>query len=198
MQNTLQSEIQFLKGVGPKRASLLEKELGIKTVDDLIHFFPFRHIDRSSVVAIADIVPDSATIQIMAEVVSQNLQPKKLSVIVRDSSGEMELVFFKGIKYTASRLVPGSRFIFFGKPVSFNGRINMVHPEIDPVQAEGSPQKGVMTGVYPSTERLRSAGFIVVSGARRRYCGCNCQSYETSFSHQCKFTLFSRILQLSL
>lgn len=158
MQNTLQSEIQFLKGVGPKRASLLEKELGIKTVDDLIHFFPFRHIDRSSVVAIADIVPDSATIQIMAEVVSQNLQPKKLSVIVRDSSGEMELVFFKGIKYTASRLVPGSRFIFFGKPVSFNGRINMVHPEIDPVQAEGSPQKGVMTGVYPSTERLRSAG----------------------------------------
>lgn len=158
MQNTLQSEIQFLKGVGPKRASLLEKELGIKTVDDLIHFFPFRHIDRSSVVAIADIVPDSATIQIMAEVVSQNLQPKKLSVIVRDSSGEMELVFFKGIKYTASRLVTGSRFIFFGKPVSFNGRINMVHPEIDPVQAEGSPQKGVMTGVYPSTERLRSAG----------------------------------------
>ena len=158
MQNTLQSEIQFLKGVGPKRASLLEKELGIKTVDDLIHFFPFRHIDRSSVVAIADIVPDSATIQIMAEVVSQNLQPKKLSVIVRDSSGEMELVFFKGIKYTASRLVPGSRFIFFGKPVSFNGRINMVHPEIDPVQAEGSPQRGVMTGVYPSTERLRSAG----------------------------------------
>lgn len=157
IRSALESEIQFLPGVGPKRATLLGKELDIHTVDDLLHLYPFRHIDRSTVVPIAEIVPDSANIQILAEVVSQNAQPKKLSVIVRDGSGEMELVFFKGIKYTSERLVPGSRFTFFGKPVSFNGRINMVHPEIDPA-TPGEGQKGVMTGVYPSTERLKNAG----------------------------------------
>lgn len=157
IRSALESEIQFLPGVGPKRAALLGKELEIHTVDDLLHLYPFRHIDRSTVVPIADIVPDSANIQILAEVVSQNAQLKKLSVIVRDGSGEMELVFFKGIKYTSERLTPGSRFTFFGKPVSFNGRINMVHPEIDPA-TPGDGQKGVMTGVYPSTERLKNAG----------------------------------------
>lgn len=157
MQSALQTEIQFLKGVGPKRANLLAKELEIKTVEDLIHFYPFRHIDRSTVVPISQIVPDSANIQILAEVVSQSMQPKKLSVLVRDASGEIELVFFKGIKYTAERLTPGSRFTFFGKPVLFKDRINMVHPEIDPAtNPEGG--QGVMTGVYPSTEKLRDAG----------------------------------------
>ena len=149
-------EIQYLKGVGTRRAALLQSELGIGTIEDLIHLFPTRYIDRSRVVPIAEIVPDAAYVQIQARVVRSEEKPKRLSVIVEDASGRMELVFFKGIKYVSSKLVPGAEFIFFGKPAVFNGVINIVHPEIDAVSDDA--RSGRMTGVYPSTEKLKSAG----------------------------------------
>ncbi|MCQ2154369.1 MAG: ATP-dependent DNA helicase RecG [Bacteroidales bacterium] len=149
-------EIQYLKGVGTRRAALLQSELGIGTIEDLIHLFPTRYIDRSRVVPIAEIVPDAAYVQIQARVVRSEEKPKRLSVIVEDASGRMELVFFKGIKYVSSKLVPGAEFIFFGKPAVFNGVINIVHPEIDAVSDDA--RSGRMTGVYPSTEKLKNAG----------------------------------------
>ena len=79
----------------------------------------------------------------------------RLSVIIGDESGEMEVVFFKGVKYMHARLIPGHTFLFFGKPQAFNGRINMVHPEFD---APDNAQSGVLTGVYPSTEKLKTGG----------------------------------------
>lgn len=154
----LGTSIQFLSGVGPKRAELLKKELGLETLDDLIHFYPFRYIDRSSIHRIADVRSDLAFVQIKAKVVSLTEVPhKRLSVIVEDDSGRMEMVFFKGIKWTKDRLVPGGTFIFFGKPQEFNGRYNIVHPEID-VPQEGSMTQSVLTGVYPSTEKLKTGG----------------------------------------
>lgn len=154
----LGTSIQFLSGVGPKRAELLKKELGLETLDDLIHFFPFRYIDRSSIHRIADVRSDLAFVQIKAKVVSLTEVPhKRLSVIVEDDSGRMEMVFFKGIKWTKDKLVPGGTFIFFGKPQEFNGRYNIVHPEID-VPQEGSMTQSVLTGVYPSTEKLKTGG----------------------------------------
>lgn len=154
----LGTSIQFLSGVGPKRAELLKKELGLETLDDLIHFYPFRYIDRSSVQRIADVDSTLAFIQIKAKVISLTEVPqKRLSVIVEDDSGRMEMVFFKGIKWTKTKLVPGATFIFFGKPQEFNGRFNIVHPEID-VPQEGTMTQGVLTGVYPSTEKLKTGG----------------------------------------
>ena len=154
----LGTSIQFLSGVGPKRAELLKKELGLETLDDLIHFYPFRYIDRSSIHRIADVRSDLAFVQIKAKVVSLTEVPhKRLSVIVEDDSGRMEMVFFKGIKWTKDRLVPGGTFIFFGKPQEFNGQYNIVHPEID-VPQEGMMTQGALTGVYPSTEKLKTGG----------------------------------------
>ena len=154
----LGTSIQFLSGVGPKRAELLKKELGLETLDDLIHFYPFRYIDRSSVQRIADVDSTLAFIQIKAKVISLTEVPqKRLSVIVEDDSGRMEMVFFKGIKWTKTKLIPGATFIFFGKPQEFNGRFNIVHPEID-VPQEGTMTQGVLTGVYPSTEKLKTGG----------------------------------------
>ncbi len=171
-------EIQFLPGVGPKRAALLTKELGIETVGDLLKLYPFRYIDRSSFVRICDARPDMAYIQIRARVLRSDLiDRKRLSVWVSDGTGEMELVFFKGIKWVSEKLTAGSEFIFFGKPSAFNGRMNMVHPEID-AAAPGASQprptgpavgagaaapaspaaEGTMTGVYPSTEKLKNSG----------------------------------------
>ena len=194
-------DIMYLPGVGPKRAELLRKELNVSTVGELLRLYPFRYIDKSTFVRICDARPDMAYIQLKAMVMRMEVQEKKrLRVWVSDGSGEMEMVFFKGIKWMYERLKPGSEWIFFGKPQVFNGRINMVHPEVDPVPgaptqtlppgaptqasqgapaqaAPGAPAqtlpqgapthaaptaasygKASMTGVYPSTERLKNAG----------------------------------------
>ena len=153
-------EVQFLPGVGPKRAELLRKELGVNTVGELLRLYPFRYIDRSSFVRIADARPDMAYIQIRAKVMrAEIIDRKRLSVWISDGSGEMETVFFKGIKWMTEKLKPGAEFVFFGKPASFNGRINMVHPEVDPAPADNTASAGgSMTGVYPSTEKLKNAG----------------------------------------
>ena len=184
-------EVQFLPGVGPKRAELLRKELGAGTVGELLRLYPFRYIDRSSFVRIADARPDMAFVQIRATVMKIELHGgspgeavrfnavKRMSAWVSDGSGEMEMVFFKGIKWMYEKLKPGLEFIFFGKPAAFNGRMNIVHPEVDAVPGggpEGTASRqnmgesmadrgraietgGTMTGVYPSTEKLKNAGF---------------------------------------
>ena len=161
-QNGLDMDIQFLPGVGPKRASLLQKELGISTLGDLIRFYPFRYIDKSRFITIADARPDMAYIQIKASVMKIELlnNGKRMSALVSDGSGEMEMVFFKGIKWMYEKLKSGGEYIFFGKPSTFNGKVNMVHPEVDAVTRETSMTgKGAtMTGVYTSTEKLKNAG----------------------------------------
>lgn len=158
MDSKLNSSIQYLSGVGPKRAALLKSELGIGTLDELIHFYPFRYMDRSKIQPIGSICSDLSYVQIRAKVIKVDEVPhKRLSVIVEDDSGRIELVFFKGIRYNKARLVPGMTFVFFGKPQEFNGRFNIVHPEIDPVQENSLLQSG-LTGVYPSTEKLRNGG----------------------------------------
>ena len=154
-------EVQFLPGVGPKRAELLRKELGVSTVGELLRLYPFRYIDRSTFVRIADARPDMAYVQFKAKVLRVDLiDRKRLSVWVTDGSGEMEMVFFKGIKWMAEKLKPEAEFIFFGKPTAFNGKMNIVHPEVDPVPEGGATKAtgGAMTGVYPSTEKLKNAG----------------------------------------
>ena len=177
MAHGLDMEIQFLPGVGPKRAELLRKELAVETVGDLIRLYPFRYIDKSSIVRICDARPDMAYLQIRAKVSRTELYGaqgavsdqgvkfntiRRMSVWVSDSTGDMEMVFFKGIKWMHEKLNPGSEFIFFGKPTAFNGRINMVHPEVDAAgqaqTGQNMQESGTMTGVYPSTEKLKNAG----------------------------------------
>ena len=172
--NGLDMDIQFLPGVGPKRAALLKKELAVGTIGELLRLYPFRYMDKSSFIRIADARPDMAYIQIKATVQRvEVIDKKRLSVWVSDGSGEVELVFFKGIKWMFEKLKPGQEFVFFGKPTAFNGRINIVHPEVDAVSAENQhtsqqqkrnqnqQQTGAgatMTGVYPSTEKLKTGG----------------------------------------
>ena len=171
MSKAMETDIQYLPGVGPRRAALLRSELAVATVGDLVRLYPFRYIDRSTVQKIADIHPDQSYVQIVGTVLKVRLLAKngaelpadklkynlvnRLSAIIGDDSGEMEVVFFKGVKYMHSRLIPGHTFLFFGKPQAFNGRVNMVHPEFD---APDNAQAGVLTGVYTSTEKLKNGG----------------------------------------
>lgn len=202
-RSALESDIQFLPGVGPKRAELLRKELGINTFGDLIRLYPFRYIDRSSIVPIREIRPDMAYIQIKARVIARELYGtggiiaadniygqnqdvsgsgtraatgsghdikfnlvRRMRVMVEDATGRLEVVFFKGIKWMYGKLEPGKEFVFFGKPTVFNGLVNIVHPEVDNAPDRQSTRSGsaqqtdalTMTGVYPSTERLKNGG----------------------------------------
>lgn len=179
-RNAINTDIQFLPGVGPKRAALLKNELGAGTIGEFIKIYPFRYIDRSGIVPISAASPDMAYIQVRAKVVEINLfgakgsidpvdvkfnTVKRMSVKVADASGYMELVFFKGIKWMYSKLKPGEEYIFFGKPTVFNGHLNMVHPEVDNVQQQDSKggdtggfMNSSMTGVYPGSEKLRNGG----------------------------------------
>ena len=152
------SEIQYLSGVGAKRAALLKAELGVETFGDLLHIYPFRYIDRTSITPIRDVRGDLAYVQVQGTIVSSTLVSKHLSVIVDDGTGQMEMVFFKITKWNVERLKPGSAFLFFGKPSEFNGRLNMVHPEVDSPVVGGADSKGTLTGVYPSTEKLKNGG----------------------------------------
>ena len=279
MAHGVDMEIQFLPGVGPKRAELLRKELAVETVGDLLRLYPFRYIDKSSIVRICDARPDMAYLQIRARVMrvdlygagglvnldtlqpangtqtgsptgnqgtqtgsqsfrageqemrasspgfqtgnqgmqagnqgmqtgsqnfragdqgvqvsspgfqagnqsvqtsSQNFRAgdqgvqeragkladakngskanalkfntiRRMSVWISDGTGEMEMVFFKGIKWMYDKLKPGAEFIFFGKPTAFNGRINMVHPEVDaaPAVTAAAPARVTMASPGP-------------------------------------------------
>ncbi|MBP9987578.1 MAG: ATP-dependent DNA helicase RecG [Bacteroidales bacterium] len=158
----LDSGIQFLPGVGPKRAEMLGKELGITTIKDLIYTFPFRYVDRSRFYAVSEITDCNAYVQMRGTVRNKTISgtgsKMRLVVLFSDGTGNIELVFFKGIKWTDQKINVGSEYIVFGKPSQFNDRINFVHPEIEPVSSAAAGTRMPMTGVYSSTEKLTSYG----------------------------------------
>ena len=158
----MDSEIKFLPGVGPKRALLLAKELGIRTFRDMLYTFPFRYVDRSKFYAISEIDSASAYIQIRGSIKSISMagagKASRLIAVLGDGTGYIELVFFKGIKWIQEKLQPGQEYIVFGKPSLFNDRYNFVHPEIEPVSTATAGGRSAITGVYSSTEKLQGGG----------------------------------------
>ncbi|MFA6770485.1 MAG: DEAD/DEAH box helicase, partial [Bacteroidales bacterium] len=164
MSTILESEIKYLPGVGPKRAELLNKELGIKTYRDMLMFFPFRYIDRTKIYSISEIEPSMSYIQLRGKisrltVIGDKPRSKRLVATFKDPTGIIDLVFFQRIKWIKEWLKPNSEYIIFGKPSYFNQVLNMVHPEIELATEENPIYVGNMLGVYPSTERLKNSGF---------------------------------------
>lgn len=156
-----QTPIEYLKGVGTARAEVLKKELAIKTLEDLLEHFPFRHIDRTRYYKINDIQQDLPYVQVIARLTHKELlgekHTKRLVAQVQDDTGVMELVWFQGIKWVEKNLSVGKAYILFGKPGSFNGKAQMSHPEFDLYTATAIHRKGNMTlqPVYSSTEKLK-------------------------------------------
>ena len=126
----------------------------------MIYFFPFRYVDRSRFYAISEIDSASAYIQlrgVIRDVRTVGAQRgKRLVATLSDDTGAIDLVFFQGVKWMSDKIKAGKEYIVFGKPSSFNGELNMVHPEIDEVSSV-RPGTGAMTGVYPSTEHLKNS-----------------------------------------
>lgn len=162
MNGLRRMDIKYLKGIGPKRAELLDKNLGIKTYYDLLYHFPTHYIDRRSVYRIIDFAGDDMpSLQVRGKFVSFTVQGEgaktRLVGLFSDGSGVMEVVWFQRIKAIRQLYHTATEYILFGKPSQFNGRWSMVHPEIDTPEAAES--KGGFRGVYPLTEQLRNRGF---------------------------------------
>ncbi len=155
----LQTPIEYLKGVGPKRAEVLRSELNIFTFDDLLNYFPFRYVDRSKFSRIADIDNDQNYFQLRGKISAPQLigaaRGRRLSAYIADASGEIELVWFQGIKWAQEKIKPGVEYIVFGKPNYFNGRYNFAHPEFEPV-AEYDLLSTQLQPFYSSTEKLKA------------------------------------------
>ena len=158
----LSSPIEYLKGVGPLRADMLKKELNLYTFGDLLNHFPHRHIDKTQVTDIAKITPDQDFVQVKGVLMGMDTlgekRAKRLVSQLRDSSGQIELAWFQGINWVQKQLVEGQTYIVFGRVTFFNGRAQIVHPEIEPYVAATAGQKSVLEPVYPSTEKLKSRG----------------------------------------
>ncbi|MFZ4521699.1 MAG: ATP-dependent DNA helicase RecG [Bacteroidales bacterium] len=158
----LETPVEYLKGVGPPRADLLKKELGIHTFGDLLTFFPFRYVDRSKFYKISEIRDENAYVQIRARVVQiQTLgaaHHQRLVATVRDDSGEIDLVWFQGVKWVLEMLSPRQEYVIFGKPSVFNGRWNIPHPDLEIPSTQPLPLHEMIRPIYASTEKLKSKG----------------------------------------
>ena len=152
--------IKYLPGVGPKRAELLNKELEIFTYLDLLHYYPYKYIDRSKTYKINEIDGLMPYIQLRGKIVSYTTHGegarRRLTALFSDGSGVIELVWFKGIRYITDRYKPGTEYTLFGKPTLFNGKFNIAHPELDPIDDRIDNTTGLQ-GYYTTTEKMKNA-----------------------------------------
>ncbi len=157
----LDTPIDFLKGVGPARADLLKKELRIFTYGDLLMHYPFRYIDKSKMHKTAELNQDMPYVQLSGQIIKfeeKGLKAsKRLMAHFQDETGIVELVWFKGISWIRSGVKLHTDYIVFGKPSSFKGKFNIVHPELE--LQEGKQQLlATLQAVYPATEKLNAKG----------------------------------------
>ncbi len=158
MNRLRNTDIKFIKGIGPKRAEVLAKQLGIRSYRDLLYHFPVKYVDRSSIYKIRDFRGDMPMVQIKGRFVAFSVQGEgaktRLVGVFTDGSTTMEVVWFRKIKQVRDAYHTGIDYILFGKPELFNNRWSMVHPEVDGVNSVGASQG--LRGIYPLTDTLRN------------------------------------------
>jgi ATP-dependent DNA helicase RecG len=159
MAGFFETKIEFLKGVGPQRANLLNKELKIFTFGDLIQHFPFRYEDRTKIHQIKDVNASMPFVQIKGFIRTYELtgrpNKKRLTVHFFDDTGEIDLIWFQGAKWIIKKLKPGIEYLIFGKPNLFNSKLYIGHPEME--LYSGTPSEALfLQPVYPTTEKLKS------------------------------------------
>ena len=162
MLDILDQDIQFLPGVGPRRKALLEKELGIKTYEDLLEYYPYKYVDRSRIYRIGEFSGEMPFVQIKADILSfesfdMGAHRTRLVAHVSDGTGVADIVWFSGAKYILSQLKTRTPYIIFGRPTVFNGRYQFAHPDIDPASELQLSQMGLQP-YYVTTERMKKAG----------------------------------------
>ncbi len=164
MYDIFETEITYLKGVGPKKAQLLNKELGIFKYIDLLYYFPFRYVDKSRIYKVRDVKNDTTYFLLKGKIVNiQSVGDKRTKYITADfvdETGTIQLIWFRGLQWVKKYFVPGKEYKIFGKPSVFKNRYNFVHPEVEETTEE--QEKEItgerLEGIYSTTEKLKNAG----------------------------------------
>ena len=165
-------EITYLPGVGPKKAALLKSEMGISSFEDMLYYFPYRYVDRSRFVKIREIASVLSFVQIKGRILKSDLigtgRNQRLSLQFTDGEDCIELVWFKGVKFAADKYKVGQEYVVFGKPTAFNGKLNIVHPEMESLNESASKQQmgGGLQGLYNTTEKMKS-GFLTTKAIQK-------------------------------
>lgn len=154
-------DVKYLPGVGPARAELLLKELGIKSLADLIHYYPYKYIDRSRLFQIKEVNGTMPYVQLKGRILSFEEigagRGKRLVAHFTDGTGVADLVWFQGIKFALSKYKPNTEYVVFGKPTIYGGRVNIAHPEID-IDANINLSEMGMQPHYNTTEKMKKSG----------------------------------------
>ena len=154
-------DIKYLQGVGPQRATMLNKELEIFSLHDLLYYFPYKYVDRSRLYYIHEIDGNMPYIQLKGQILSFETigegRQRRLVAHFSDGTGVVDLVWFQGIKYLIGKYKAHEEYIVFGKPTIFNGRINIAHPDIDPAKDLTLSAMGLQP-YYNTTEKMKRAG----------------------------------------
>ena len=157
----LDAELTYLPGIGPKRADLLQKELGLKTWGDLLYYFPYKHIDRSRLYRTSELTSDMPFVQIRGQFISFEQvgegRKKRLIGHFTDGYGWVDCVWFNSQQYILKSVKLHADYIVFGRPSLFNDRINLTHPDVDPADTL-MLSKMSMQPYYQTTERMKKAG----------------------------------------
>jgi ATP-dependent DNA helicase RecG len=162
MAGFLETQIEFLKGIGPMRGDMLKKELGIFTYYDLMSLYPFRYVDRSKIYKIKEITEDLPYVQLKGRIIkTETLGTKFQQRFVawfKDDTGIIELVWFQGAKWLVGKFKTDVDYVVLGKPSEFRGKFNITHPDVDLASDESIKLNSALQPVYPSTEKLKSKG----------------------------------------
>ncbi len=154
------SPIEYLKGVGPQRGDMLRKELSIFTFGDLLNFFPYRHIDKTVVFPISAINYDTDTVQVrgrLSQLEEVGSGPgRRLVAYLKDGTGQLELVWFRGIQWVKNALRPGQEYLVYGKTSWFNNVPQITHPEMELAAEDNMAGKNFLEPIYPTTEKLKT------------------------------------------
>ena len=152
--------IKFLTGVGEKKAAILNTELGIQSYEEMLYHIPYKYIDRSKIYKIADLNPHLPYIQVKARIRDLKSlgagKSLRMSATAYDETGELELIWFKGVKYLNSQIETEKEYLIFGQPSAFNRKLNIIHPEIDLFEKASHLLSGFQA-VYPTTEKMKKA-----------------------------------------
>ncbi len=160
--NLLQTPIDYLKGIGPNRAEILRKEIGVHTYGDLLNFFPNRYLDKTRFYKVSQLERNTSEVQIVGKIVHlrtvEQKKGKRLVADFVDETGKMELVWFRGQKWIRENLKLNTPYVIFGKISWYNGLFSMPHPEMELVEDYKKQLRTAMQPIYPSTEKLGKSG----------------------------------------
>jgi ATP-dependent DNA helicase RecG len=170
MPTTLDTSIEYLKGVGAVKADMLKKELGIHTFGDLLMAYPYRYVDKTKFHKINELSEESGEVQLKGilrklDVLGEGGK-RRLVGRFRDETGVIELVWFRGIYWLERNLKVGAPYVVFGRVNAFNNFLNIPHPEMEEVNEENQQAELTFAPVYSSTDKLNTKG-LDAKGRRR-------------------------------